>query len=123
MAGYLGQANVTAELGGPGSSNPDMWLATFRPQDIGISLGEFECYRVVVNHGPGGSTFRIYIGGARLWDTVFPGNDTAWDPNNAMPLAQSDTVEFRWDSGDDTTDDGTGAPDVWMYFRERPVLT
>lgn len=117
MAQTLGQANVTAELGGAASQNPGKWTATFSPQDIGVALSQFECYRIVVTGGPPGSTFRGYIGGARLYFTVFPGNDTEWDPNNAMPLNQGDTVEFRWDSGT------APAPDVWLYFRERAVLT
>lgn len=117
MGQTLGQANVTAVLGGPASQNPGKWVATFSPQNIGISLGQFECYRIIVDHGPPGSTFRIFIGGARLYSTVFPGNDTEWDPNNAMDLVQGDTVEFRWDMANGT------APDVWMYFRERAVLT
>lgn len=117
MGQALGQANVQAVLGKPSSQNAGKWVCTFRPQDIGISLSQFECYRIIVDGGPPGSTFRIFIGGARLYSTVFPGNDTEWDPNNAMPLVQGDTVEFRWNSA------GLTAPDVWMYFRERAVLT
>jgi hypothetical protein len=115
----LGQANVTATLGGPGTANPGQWTATFTPQVIGISLPEYECYRIIVSGGPMGSTFRIWIGGARMYGTVFPGWDTEWDPNNAMPLVQGDSVEFRWNSAASAN----GAPDVWMYFRARPVLT
>jgi hypothetical protein len=117
MAQSLGQANVTAGLGGPRSQNPGRWTATFTPQVIGVSVTQFECYRIIVNGGPPGGTFRIWIGGARLYSTVFPGNDTEWDPNNPMLLTQGDTVEFRWDMA------SGAAPDVWMYFRERAVLT
>lgn len=117
MAQSLGQANVTAELGNSASQNPGLWTATFTPRDIGVNLSQFECYRIIVSGGPPGSTFRIWIGGARLYSTVFPGNDTEWDPSNPMLLVQGDTVEFRWDSAAGI------APDVWMYFRERAILT
>jgi hypothetical protein len=117
MAQALGQANAQGVLGRPLSQNAGKWVATFTPQLIGVSLSQFECYRIIVDGGPPGSTFRIFIGGARLYSTVFPGNDTEWDPNNPMLLGQGDTVEFRWNSA-------TGpAPDVWMYFRERALLT
>jgi hypothetical protein len=117
MGQSLGQANVEAVLGSTGSQNPGLWTATFTPQLIGVSLSQFECYRIIISGGPAGSTFHIWIGGARLYSTVFPGNDTEWDPNNPMLLVQGDTVEFRWNSSAGT------APDVWMYFRERAVLT
>lgn len=117
MGQALGQANVTASLGIAGSQNAGLWTATFSPQNIGVSVSEFECFRIIVDGGPAGSTFRIYIGGARLYSTVFPGNDTEWDPNHPMPLVQGDTVEFRWNSSSGT------APDVWMYFQERALLT
>jgi hypothetical protein len=55
--------------------------------------------------------------GIRKWDTVFPANDTSWDPNNPMPLVQGDTVTFYWNTGSGT------APEVTMYFQEEAVLT
>lgn len=116
MAGNLGQANVTAEIGGPHSANPGNWLGVVTQQDIGIGLPEFECYRIVIDGGPPGSTFTIMIG-ARKWDSVYPGNDTSWDPNQPMPLIQSDKINFLWNTGA-----GDSAPDIWMYFRERAVL-
>lgn len=115
MPETLGQANVTATLGGAGSSNPGKWLAVFDSNAIGVSLPEFECYHMIIDAGPAGSTARITLG-VRLWDTVFPGNDTSWDPNQPLPLVQGDTVTFSWNSA------ATPAPDVWMYFRERSPL-
>lgn len=115
MAETLGDSNVTATLGTPTSANPGKWLATFDTNAIGISVSEFECYRIVVDGGPAGSSFSITLG-VRLWDRVFPGNDTSWDPNQPMPLVQGDRVTFAWNLAADP------APDVWMYFRERSPL-
>lgn len=112
----LGEATVTATLGGSHSNNPSKWLATFTPSVIGVSIPVFECYRIVIKGGPAGSTFDVYIG-VRLYDSVAPGDTNSWDPNQPMKLQQGDVVEFRWNTGS-----GSSGPQVWMYFQEESPI-
>lgn len=106
---------VAAVIGPTGSVNAGKWTATFDPHTIGVSLATFECYRIVIANGPAGSSFNIFIG-TNQWDSVFPGDTNSWDPNVAMPLQQSQTVYFYWNTGQGT------APNVTMWFREASIL-
>lgn len=115
MGNQLGYAGpVTATIPATGNVNAGNWTVNFTPDIIGISLAEFECYRIVISGGPPGSKFNVFIG-TGPWDTVFPGWDTSWDPNQAMPLLQSQTVSLQWNTGNVTTN---GAPQATLWFRE-----
>lgn len=117
MTAALGNAGPKeAAIAAAGQPNAGNWVATFVPSDIDVSLPTFECYRIVIEGGPLGSTFKVYIGN-RVYDTVFPGWDTSWDPNNPMKLNNGDTISFQWNSGL-----ATAQPVVWLYFQEANPL-
>lgn len=110
--GEAGPITATKPLSGTNAGN---WTAIFDPRTIGITLSTFECYRIVVDGGPVGSKFNVYIG-TKKYDSVYPGYDTSWDPNHTMKLVQGNTVYFYWNNGSGT------APEVTMYFQETEVI-
>lgn len=116
MPAAIGEANLAATLAPNGQPNAGNWTANFTPSVIGIPLPAFECYHIVVDGGPPGSTFVVYVNN-RKYDSVFPGYSTSWDPHQTMKLGKGDTVSFQWNTGA-----GTSAPDVWMYFQEPEPL-
>lgn len=95
--------------------NAGNWTAVVTPQIFGISLPEFEVYRIAIDGGPPGSTLIVYIGNSH-WDTAFPGNDTAWDPNQPMPVQQGQTVHLYWRSN------AAPMPTATLWMRERSPL-
>lgn len=109
MSIKLGSTFKQAQLSG------GVWECVFNAADLGITLPSYECYRIVISNGPAGSTFNIYLNN-QLWDSVFPGDNNSWDPNNQMPLGQGDNLTFVWNLGS-----GTG-PYVWLYFQETSPL-
>jgi hypothetical protein len=117
VPGSLGHAGpFTAAIAAAGATNAGNWTLNLQPQDIGVSVATFECYHIVVNNGPIGGKFQIFIGGVIPWDTVFPGWDTSWDPNQTMKLTQGQHLSFRWNTGTGT------APEVTLFFQESSPL-
>jgi hypothetical protein len=111
----LGSATATGVISPPfASQNSGQWTVTFDPPAIGVTVGEFECYHIVIS-GPPGSSFQIYVG-SNFYDYVTPGDINSWDPHQPMLLNQGDTVYFYW-----LTATGS-APVVTMYFRTRTLL-
>lgn len=92
-----------------------VWVCKFFASDLSITLSTYECYRIVINNGPAGSTFMIDLNN-QLWDAVFPGDNNSWDPNNPLPLEAGDSLTFTWDLAS-----GTG-PFVWLYFQQTRVI-
>jgi hypothetical protein len=91
------------------------YVIKFGPQQIGISLGSFECYHIVIS-GPAGSSFQIYIGD-KFYDFVENGDINSWDPSQTMKLVYGNTVYFYWNTGT-----GTPVPSATMYFQESSPL-
>lgn len=115
MPERLGQTFKSASIAPTGHPNAGNWVAEFQASDIPISEPKFQCYRIVVDGGPIGGKFTIYQNNNN-YDSVFPGWDTSWDPNNPMKLANGDTIKFWWN-----TSSGAAAT-VWLYFeRETPI--
>lgn len=115
MPESLGRTFKEASLAPTGHPNAGKWICEFSSSDIGISEPRFQCFHVNVQGGPVGSTFTWGYGN-NPWDTVFPGWDTSWDPNNAMKLGNGDTIFFWWN-----TNSGTAAT-VWLYFEKETPL-
>lgn len=111
---YVGDALKTATK--TATVNSGNWACVFSPADIAVNLTAFECYRIVINGGPPGSTFQVYVNN-KLYDSVFPGDVNSWDPNNSMKLANGDSVSFFWNSST-----GTTGPTVVLYFQQAEVL-
>lgn len=116
MPAALGYADGEGVIAPVGQTNAGNWTCTFQAADIGISLPEFECYRIVITNGPPNSTFTVYIGN-RLFDSVNPGDTNSWDPNNPMKLQSGDAIYFYWDSSTPNF-----APMVALYFQEPEKL-
>lgn len=116
MPAPLGHEFVKAVISSGAQPNTGNWTATFTQADINIGLARFECYHIVIKGGPVGATFDVLINNSTLYDSVFPGWSTSWDPNNPMKLTNGDTVSYQWDTGAGT------APTVWMFFQEASVL-
>jgi hypothetical protein len=115
MSESLGYQFKTASIAPTGHQNAGNWICEFSASDIGIAEPKFRVNHVNVEGGPLGSTFKWGYNNAR-WETVFPGWDTSWDPNNPMKMMNGDTVFFWWN-----TNTGTAAT-VWLYFeRETPL--
>ena len=115
MSAALGQASETATTS---IFNPYIlggYVVKFGPQQIGISIGDFECYHIVIS-GPAGSSFQIYIGD-KFYDFVQNGDINSWDPSQPMKLAYGNTVYFYWSVGT-----GTPIPTVTMYFQQSSPL-
>ena len=112
--GHADQDGIIAPATDP--SHAGNWVVTFQQSDIGISLPEYECYRIVLKNGPPGSSFTIYIGNA-FYDSVTPGDTNSWDPNNPMKLQAGDSIYFYWNIGTPNF-----APMVTMYFQEPAKL-
>lgn len=115
MAERLAPSFKTATLAPAGHANAGNWICEFAPKDIPIAESRFRCYHINIKGGPLGSTFYVYQNNNE-YDTVFPGWDTSWDPNNPMKLEQGDTVAFWWN-----TSSGTAAT-VWLFFETETVL-
>ena len=81
------------------------------PQQLGVTLGEFECYHIAIQ-GPAGSNFQVYVGD-NFYDFVPRGDINSWDPNQPMLLTQQSVVYFYW-----SVATGTPVPTVTMYFQE-----
>lgn len=106
----LGSADASGVISPANSFNAGNWTVTFDPPTIGISVGAFECYHIVIS-GPAGSNFTIYIG-TSFYDYVAQGDINSWDPHQPMLLVQGVNVYFYWNTGTGST------PKVTMYFRE-----
>jgi len=91
---------------------PGAYTVTMGPQQMGVTMGAFECYHIAIK-GPAGSNFQVYIGD-NFYDYVARGDINSWDPNQPMLLSQQSVVYFYWNV---TT--GTPVPTVTMYFQER----
>lgn len=115
MPESLGDTFKTASLAPSGHPNAGKWICEFQPKDIPISEPQFQCHHVNVEGGPTGGTFRWGYNNKR-WETVFPGWDTSWDPNNPLKLSNGDSVFFWWDTGTGT------AATVWLYFEKETPL-
>jgi len=99
------------------SSHPNAgnWIVEFSASDIGVAEPKFQVYHIVVDSGPVGGKFVVYRNNQK-YDTVFPGWDTSWDPNQPMKLANGDTVYFWWNTG------VGDAADVTLYFEKETPL-
>lgn len=104
-----------ATIAPAGHTNAGKWICEFQASDIPISEPKFQCYHINVKGGPPGATFYVYQNNNE-YDTVFPGWDTSWDPNNPMKLSNGDTVAFWWNTGTGT------AATVWLYFEKETPL-
>jgi hypothetical protein len=111
----LGSQPKTATLAPSGHPNAGNWICEFTTADIGIAEPKFQIYHIVVDGGPVGSKFLVYRNNQK-YDTVFPGWDTSWDPNNPMKLMSGDTVKFWWNSS------ATPAAEVTLYFEKETPL-
>jgi hypothetical protein len=116
MAQKLGEEFMDAIIPTGTQPNAGKWTATFTPADMGIMLPLFDCYHIVIENGPPGSTFKVYKNNS-LYDNVANGDTNSWDPNIPMKLENGDSVSFQWNTGT-----GTGGPTVWMYFQEPELL-
>lgn len=92
------------------------YTVTFDPKTIGVTVGSFECYHMVIE-GPPGSTFKIFVG-TRWWDNVNRGDVNSWDPNQTLKLHQGDTVYFYWSAAPPALP----VPNVTMFFQEANPL-
>lgn len=104
-----------AEIAPTGHPNAGNWICEFMQKDIPIAESRFQCYHINVEGGPLGATFKV-LQNNNKYDTVFPGWDTSWDPNNPMKLSNGDTISFWWDTGSGT------AATVWLYFEKESPL-
>lgn len=112
MPAYLGSSQAIE--GVPDSKNryvPGAYTVTMGPQQLGVTMGQFQCYHIAIQ-GPAGSNFQVYIGGD-FYDFVVRGDINSWDPNQPMQLTQQSVVYFYWNVGT-----GTPVPTVTMYFQE-----
>lgn len=116
MPAPLGSSDKEGVIAPAGAINAGNWTVSMLQSDIGISLANFECYRIVISGGPPGSTFQVYIGN-KLYDSVYPGDSNSWDPNNPMKLQSGDSVYFYWNSSS-----ANYPPMVVMYFQEPTQL-
>ncbi len=116
MPDRLGSTFKIATLAPTGHPNAGNWICEFSPKDLGVSQSKFQCYHIVVSGGPIGSKFTVYQNN-NLYDSVFPGWDTSWDPNNPMKLANGDTVSFWWNANTVNS-----AATVWLYFENESPL-
>jgi hypothetical protein len=93
---------------------PGAYTVTMGPQQMGVSLGEFQCYHITIK-GPPGSSFQVYVGN-KFYDFVTNGDINSWDPNQPMKLVGGNTVYFYWNTH-------TGmVPTVTMFFEEMSPL-
>ena len=115
MPESLGTVFKTASLAPSGHANAGKWICEFTANDIAISEPKFQVYHANVIGGPPGSTFQWGYNN-NMWETVFPGWDNSWDPNNPMKITNGDTVFFWWN-----TNAGTAAT-VWLYFEKETPL-
>ena len=115
MTAALGQASATATTGIYNPYVSGGYVIKFDPPTIGISIGNFECYHIVIS-GPAGSSFQIYIGD-KFYDFVENGDINSWDPSQTMKLVYGNTVFFYWSVGT-----GTPIPTATMYFQEASPL-
>lgn len=115
MPSRLAPSFKVASVAPASHPNHGNWIVEFRQKDIPISEPSFQCYHINVQDGPLGGTFKV-LQNNNFYDTVFPGWNTSWDPNNPMKLENGDTVSFWWDSATGT------APTVWLYFEKESPL-
>lgn len=115
MPDSLGQTFKEATIAPNGHPNAGNWICEFQASEIPISEPKFRIYHVNVIDGPIGSKFQ-WGWNNNQWETVFPGWDTSWDPNNPMKISNGDTVFFWWNSST-----APGAT-VWLYFEKETPL-
>jgi len=115
MPESLGDNFKVATIAPTGHPNAGKWICEFMQKDIPVVEPRFQCHHVNVQDGPVGSKFRWGFNN-KFWETVYPGWDTSWDPNNPMKLAHGDSIFFWWDTGTGT------AATVWLYFEKETPL-
>ena len=72
------------------------WDAIFTPDVLNTNLTRVEIYHAAVN-GPIGSSMAVLRNG-KIWDYVLQGWQNGWDPSQPLPLGQTDTVAFCWNT-------------------------
>lgn len=74
----------------PGSG----WDVIFKPEDLGVTQTEFECYHISLD-GPIGSSAAVLIDGHQ-WDFVSQAWANGWDPAQPMLIRSGQFVQFCW---------------------------
>jgi len=70
------------------------WDVIFNAQDWFSNLTGLELYQAALD-GPVGSAVWMLRNGKK-WNFVAQGWQNYWDPVQALPLAQTDTIQFAW---------------------------
>jgi len=70
------------------------WDVIFNPQDWFSNLTGLELYQAALD-GPVGSVVWMLRNGKK-WNFVAQGWQNYWDPVQALPISQTDTIQFCW---------------------------
>lgn len=93
-------------------NNTGNWTISFTPDILTVSVGQYECYKIVIR-GAAGSSFTVYVEN-KQWDVAVYGTANAWDPVQPLLLNPGQTVYFYY--SDPVSDQTPPVATIWLRY-------
>lgn len=110
----LGPRTATGKADTTGQ-NPGNYTVVFDPAAIGTTPSRYEIYKMIVS-GPAGSEITSIKRDNALWDVAAVGDLNSWDPNQALPMNDGNTLFYFWSAPSSATPAPTVT--IWLRFDE-----